>query len=351
MKLPNGYGSVIKLKGTRRKPYMVKLTQGYKIQNGKSIQNRVILGYYPTKKEAIEALAEYNKNPYDINTKEITFAEVYRRWSEDHSKTLKNNSSMRSYKAAFNHSVPLHKMAFKDIRPNHMEKTIENANVGSSSKSRMKSMYNLMYRYAMKYDIVEKDYASLCFSVKVDKAKEKIPFSFEEVQRLWNCVDEIQFCDMVLIEIYTGFRPIEIATIRTENVYLDEDYIIGGTKTEAGTNRQVPIHPDIKDLIISRYDPSQEFLFEDYNMFEHKKVPLTYDKYRNRFRKVMDTLDMKHTPHETRHTFITRAKDCNINEYALKKIVGHEVRDVTEKIYTHRTVDTLFNEIKKIKFK
>ena len=74
MKLPNGYGSIVKLKGTRRSPYMVKLTQGYKIQNGKAIQNRVVLGYYSTKKEAIVALVEFNKNPYDINTKETTFA-------------------------------------------------------------------------------------------------------------------------------------------------------------------------------------------------------------------------------------------------------------------------------------
>lgn len=65
----------------------------------------------------------------------------------------------------------------------------------------------------------------------------------------------------------------------------------------------------------------------------------------------MKALDMNHTPHETRHTFITRAKDCNINEYALKKIVGHEVQYITEKKYTHRTIDTLFNEINKIKFK
>ena len=86
-------------------------------------------------------------------------------------------------------------------------------------------------------------------------------------------------------------------------------------------------------------------------MFEHKKVPLTYGKYRNRFRKIMKALDMNHTPHETRLTFITRAKDCNMNEYALKKIVGHEVRDVTEKIYTHRTINTLKDEIKKVKFK
>lgn len=48
---------------------------------------------------------------------------------------------------------------------------------------------------------------------------------------------------------------------------------------------------------------------------------------------------MKHTPHEIRHTFITQAKSCHVNEYILKKIIGHEIRDITEKVYTHRRVE------------
>lgn len=64
-------------------------------------------------------------------------------------------------------------MRFKDIKTNHLEGAIEDADVGSSTKSRMKSMFNLMYRYAIKYDIVEKNYAELCNSVKVKKKREK----------------------------------------------------------------------------------------------------------------------------------------------------------------------------------
>ena len=29
MKMPNGYGSIIKLKGNRRKPFQVRLTKGF----------------------------------------------------------------------------------------------------------------------------------------------------------------------------------------------------------------------------------------------------------------------------------------------------------------------------------
>ena len=58
---------------------------------------------------------------------------------------------------------------------------------------------------------------------------------------------------------------------------------------------------------------------------------------------------MTHKPHDTRHTFITWAKACaGIDEYILKLMVGHEIDDVTEKAYTHRTAEQFLNEIMKI---
>lgn len=350
MKLPNGFGSIYKLKGNRRNPYMVVLTKGYIHVQLSIKREKSILGYFPTKKEALNALTEYHKNPYDIKVHTITFAELYERWSEDHFKTLNNKSSIRSYTAAFKHSEPLHNMRFRDIRPNHIEGTIENADVGEATKSRMKSMYNMMYRYALKYDIIEKNYAELSKSVSVESKKQRIPFTKSEIQKLWDYQSEIPFADMVLIEIYTGFRPIELVQLKSENIHLEENYIIGGTKTKAGTDRTVPIRQEIKPLIEKRFDSSNEYLFNDYNMFNHKNVPLTYDKYRNRFKKVMTALEMHHSPHETRHTFITLAKESKINDYLLKRIIGHEIRDVTERVYTHRTLNDLIEEMNKIEF-
>ena len=55
MKLPNGYGSVTKLSGNRRKPYLARVTLGWITdeQTGKTVQNRVPLGTFKTKKEAL----------------------------------------------------------------------------------------------------------------------------------------------------------------------------------------------------------------------------------------------------------------------------------------------------------
>ncbi|MEE1035403.1 MAG: tyrosine-type recombinase/integrase, partial [Agathobacter sp.] len=60
---------------------------------------------------------------------------------------------------------------------------------------------------------------------------------------------------------------------------------------------------------------------------------LTYHKYRHAFRKVMDQLGMKHSPHETRHTFISMLDTAGANHVCIKLLVGHSLKDITEKVY------------------
>ena len=103
----------------------------------------------------------------------------------------------------------------------------------------------------------------------------------------------------------------------------------GGMKTDAGKNRVVPIHPVILPLIEKRFSPENEFLFNDDN--GQQGTYMTYDKYRGRFVKAMKRLKLTHRPHETRHTFITKAKECHVDEYILKLIVGHAITDITKK--------------------
>ena len=52
MKLPNGFGTVYKLSGNRRNPYVAKKTKGWEIdpKTGKSKQLYTVVGYYPTPK-------------------------------------------------------------------------------------------------------------------------------------------------------------------------------------------------------------------------------------------------------------------------------------------------------------
>ncbi len=304
MKLPNGFGSVHKLPGNRRNPWRARKTNGWDVdpETGTSKQKYITIGYYPTQKAALQALAEYNANPYDLSTNTITFEEVYSKWSEEHFKKIVP-SAQRTWKSAFSYCKPLYQMRMKDIRVNHLEQTIKSAQIGDNTKGRMKSLFNLLYKYAMKHEIVDKNYAQLCDSIKQPKPQiVRIPFSDQEIQKLWDHI-HIPFADMVLIGIYTGFRPKELAVLQIENVDLEQDTITGGLKTDAGKNRIVPIHPLIRELVQKNYDQAVEMhsghLFNDEN--GQQGTFLTYDKYKGRFNKVMKRLNMNHRPHDTRY--------------------------------------------------
>ena len=220
----NGTGSVYKLSGKRRNPWRAVVTLGWAFneEKGRLVQNRVTVGYFHTKDEAIQALANYNASPYDIQTNSITFEEVYELWSREYFPTLANKSSIRTVSAAYNYCTPLYKMRMKDIRVEHLEGTIRDAEVGSATKGRIKSLFNMMYRYAMKHEIVQKDYAQLCNAVKREAPeREIVPFSPEEINLLWENVDEVPFADMILIGIYSGWRPQDLAIMKNADIDLE----------------------------------------------------------------------------------------------------------------------------------
>lgn len=347
MKLPNGFGNVSKLSGKRRNPWRARKTCGWETnEDNNLVQKFITIGYYPTRQDALTALSNFNENPYDIQTEKATFEDVYEVWSKEHFEKIVP-SAARTWKSAYKYCTPIYKMKMKDLRVSHLEQTIKDAKVGDATKSRIKSLFNQMFRYAMKHEIVSKNYAELCNAVKSPRPlKENIPFSEEELNKLWENIT-FPFADMVLIGVYSGWRPQELATLKIEDIDLENKTMRGGLKTDAGRNRIVPIHSKIFPLIENLYDQNNKFLFND--EAGQQGTSMTYDKYRRRFNKINAKFGFKHRPHETRHTFITMAKESQVNDYVLKLIVGHAIEDVTEKVYTHRTLEQLAAEMEKIK--
>ena len=375
MKLPNGYGSVTKLSGNRRKPYLARVTLGWNTdeQSGSTAQNRVTIGTYKTKKEALQALAEYSANPYDIQNDNLTLAELYQKWTESYFPTLESASSSRTIVAAWRYCHTIHNMRVKDLRARHIKGIMEDGYIIPSrgkdagqkvpaspgTKSRIKSMFNLMLDYALEYELVDKNYART-FDLSNDIIKEKeastrghIIFTDAEMQTLWDNVDSLRFVDWILIQCYMGWRPQELARLRIENVHLDEQYITGGMKTSAAKDRPVPIHPRIKHLVQQNYNQAVElgsqYLFND-PLAVKGGMTITYDKYAGRFSKIMDALKFRedHRPHDPRKTFITMAKKAEVDEYVIKRLIGHRITDITEGTYTERDLEWLRAELEKM---
>lgn len=352
-RLPNGFGQISLLKGRNlRKPFRAMVSVGKK-PNGRPISK--VLGFYETYNDAYTALLEYNRNPYDLSDN-ITVSELYEKWSETYFKTLKADSSVRTITAAWSYCNSVASMKAKEIRARHIKGCMDSA-TSANIKARIKSMWNLMLDYALEYELVDKNYART-FSVSDEIIKEQatakrshIAFTDEEMTVLWNN-SNINYVDIILIQCYTGFRPQELGLIELKNVDLDRGIIVGGMKTDAGYNRVVPIHDKIYDFVKTRYDEAVE-LKSKYllNCAESKNLMLTYDKYSNRFDKIIEVLELnsEHRPHDPRKTFITKAKKYGMDEYAIKYIAGHSINDITEKVYTERDADWLIEEMKKIR--
>jgi len=79
MRNPNGYGSVVKLKGNRRRPFRVRKTVGFNEKGHPIIQ---VIAYTETREEGLVLLAAYYKNPRDVDAASITFADIFKLWTE-----------------------------------------------------------------------------------------------------------------------------------------------------------------------------------------------------------------------------------------------------------------------------
>lgn len=371
-KLPHGFGQITKInKQYLRKPYRAMVTVG-KDPNGKPIQKPLKPEtYFETYNEAYEALVEYNKNPYDLDA-DMTVKDLYVKWFED---SFKNVSSAytRTITSSWAYCSSIYTMRVKDVRPRHIKGCMEEGfRIGttgskkgekiypsSGTKSRIKSLFNIMFDYALEHEIVQTNYArafELSSDVIKDIEKSKrnhIPFTEDEMKVLWKNVGKTPFVDWIVIQCYMGWRPQELATIRLDEVNLEEWYMIAGMKTDAGRQRIVPIHSKIKDLVKDNYDKAlalgSEYLFNDKGQTHSGSLKMTYDKYAHRFKKVIGALGLnsEHRPHDPRMTFITRGKRAGMDEYALKEMIGHTVRDITESVYTVRDVEWLREDIEK----
>ena len=372
-RLPNGFGSITEIKNQNlRKPFRVMVTVG-KTPLGRPIQKLLKpTAFFETYNEAYMALVEYNKNPYDLDS-DMTVQELYDKWTDTYFENT-TESSKRTITSAWAYCSSIYNMRAKDVRARHIKGCMDNgyrietrgAKKGekvfatASTKSRIKSLFNLMLDYALEYEIVDKNYART-FEISSDIIKEKeaakrghIIFTDEELKKLWDNVAQIKYVEWILIACYMGWRPQELAILKLSDTDLENWTITGGMKTDAGKQRTVPIHSRIRELVRNNYEYAKsidsDYLFNDKGNTHSGSWKLTYDKYANRFNKVISSLDLNpaHRAHDSRKTFVTMAKKCGMDDNAIKAIVGHKSQDITESAYTERDIEWLRRDIEKI---
>lgn len=336
MKNPNGYGSVVHLKGNRRNPFAVRKVKGW---NDKQHPIYETIGYYPTREAGMIALAQYNHNPWDVDKEKTTFNELFELWVEKKASKL-GKSNRQSLNSAFKHCGRLYDMKYKAIRAFNMQECVDECGHGYSTQGAIKNLFGHLDRFALELDIINRCYSDLVTSAPIPDT-EKIPFTDDEVNRLWEISGE-EWVDSVLVFLYTGFRISELLDLRTVNVDLAAGTIKGGAKTKAGKDRVVPIHSRIAEMVCKRVSEGGEYLYT----YNGKKVITS--QYYALWNAIMEQLDMNHTPHECRHTFRSRLDSAGANKRCIDLIMGHKSKDVGERVYTHKTIKELKETIELI---
>lgn len=350
MKLPNGYGSVYKLPGKRRCPYRAIVTERWLLDEctGTWKQKRKTIGYYPTKNDAMIALAEYNKSPFDLETSKITFAEVYDRWSDEHFPTI-SDSNVKGYKASYTLCSPIEKKRFVDITLDDLQYLVDISGKNTPTLRKFKVMLGLVFKYAVIHDIIPPDRNKVQY-LDIKKAGNpnaynRTPFSKKEIETIWNCKDANIYFGVILILIYSGVRISELLDLKKENVNINERWFdVTASKTQAGI-RKVPINQKILPIVKYWYDKNDcEYLISTPEE-QHFSYRNYYDSYWKPF---MQQLNFEHRPHDCRHTCVSLLSESGVDERMIKKIVGHKGQGVTQQVYTHFDIAALVDAIDKI---
>lgn len=332
MKAPNGYGGISKQSGRRRKPYVVRLTIGH---NEKGYPIYKILGYFKTRYEANLALADYHKQPYDLDLRTITVNEVFQK-AHDRAKNL-SQSLLRVHKYTFNkHIAPkIGNIPYIEVKLSAMQNVCDTCEK-PTAKIHTKNVFSFMDKYAMEHDIITKSYSQFITLEHYETQKPREVFTYEEIATLWELSDELT-ARIILVYLYTGFRKNELAEMTKEN-YRD-GYLIGGMKTKAGKNRIVPIHHKIKPIIDEFMESDKDTLLPKTS---RKLLEVTIPNF------CLKHLDKRHILHECRHTFITELNKRHADPICIDRLAGHASGLIGHDIYTHKNLQDLQTAIESI---
>ena len=348
MRLPNGYGGVVKLSGNRRRPYAARITTGWHVNDltGKRIQHYQILGYAASRSEALQILAKYNEYPLDADSLKLTFSDIYARWSEEKFPTT-SNSNIKGYRAAYAVCEDIADVPFRNLRLDDLQRVVDHCGKNYPTLKKVRVLFNQLYDYAMKHEIVVKDYSEF---VNIIKYKDRNPnkanrnrIDPEDIELLWEHKEDRMY-QTILMLIYNGVRVSELLDLKKEHVHLEEQYFdVVESKTENGI-RKVPIADKVLPFYYGWYNDCSQ---SEYLIHTLDSEHFTYHNYYlNTFRPLMNRLGIDCTPHSCRHTCISMLADAHVDQTIIKKIVGHSgAMTLTERVYTHLDVQELVQAI------
>ncbi len=329
---PNGAGSVCKVSGKRKKPWLARVQVN---------DSRKTVGYYQTEAEALKAIALYDPNKSVVH-KSMTLKAVWEIIEQRKTNTL-SISARQTRKASFDKLKPLWDKDVSKLHSEDYQIILDSLAIKYATGTivHVRSVISEIGKWCVANELLKfnpSEYLTTPRGNDKEMNEQDKIFTEEEIQKLWS--DDSEDAHVVLVLIYTGLRINELFSLKPSDVHFDGEYnyIIGGEKSEAGKNRTVFLHPRIIPFFQTWVNNNNEHLIVN----QYKKK-CQIDTWRDiHYYPLLSRLGIrKINPHKTRHTFATRIAAAGGNISALQKTIGHASYSTTANIYTHPDMEAL----------
>jgi len=272
-------------------------------------------GGFKTKREAQQWLNEHSV--LDVRASRQTIGETYKEWSTAHYEKISTKKAS-AYASAWKCCAAIENLYWDEIGTAILQKCVDNASNTHYQRKTVRTVLHSIEAHAIRNGQTDRALTSYLEIPSKTKPR-KVPFTREEIDRVWKAYETHPWAAAVLIMLYTGMRFGELANQRPENIYLRDGYMLGGSKTELGKSGEILIIDKIKPLVKKHLLPTNQF-------------NVSYTAFRKHF----DNIDgcQNHAPHECRHTTATLLAEENVPPAVISAIMRHTNYEQTLE-YTH----------------
>lgn len=353
MRRINGTGTTYKLSGNRRRPWVAAVTTGWEtnFETEKTKQVKHIIGYYEERDEALKALLDYVPSISEKVTERTTIEELYEMIVAECEKENRSKDYMNNLNASYYPLEPIKDKALFSLNYMDFQNIIDNLindkkQASSHGKlTRVKGLIKRMYDILIKYKVMETNYAQY-ISLRGIKPGKVTAFPEEDINTLF-ANDDDRIAKSSLILAYTGLRIGEFLELEKEkNIDLENGLIIGGGKTEKGTDRIIAIHSKIFPYIEYFYN---EFPKSKY-LFSRDGEKCRYEYYREYYHEPMvKKLKLNdYGVNSFRHTAASKMKMAGLDDKAIEDMMGHTDINFTKKQYIDINAKFLHEQMEKM---
>lgn len=352
----NGQGSAFKRKG--QTTWTAEVVIGWRPPNkegGSPIPIKKTKGGFRLKKEALDYCDVLLRHQQERQRR--TLRQAYDEWSEKYSPRIVA-STMAGYRSAYKHFASLHDVDIASITAQDLQDCMDACPAGKRMHQLMKVVSGLIWAYAYDKQYLDRDITKNLYTGK-GQSKQREPLTPEEVRTIRAAVGSEPFADYVFALCYLGFRPGEFLALKKSDLHAENGlyYLVGGSKTEAGTDRKVPVPQAIESIISARLSVvGTDLLFPMY-CYNRKHEFIGYKQMRDQYFResifvpLMARLGIAEgkVPYCARHTYSDLLKTADGDDKTKAAIMGHSDYNFTKRRYQSTTLDEIRQVAESIK--